>query len=183
MKTRNTRFLIVAVAIASSFIISTSAIAGNPSELLGKNLEQHRDLIATVMRGRNYVLELDKQGKIKKVVETGAKGGGAEAQQPLPVTTTDMNAAMQVSSVELPEHYQGQAAIDYMGFDLPKIAEDYGLTQDKLEEMLLTDDTVRVDSNNRIFYVDSNVEQDTGIESYAYDATSSESLTSYPPML
>jgi Bacterial pre-peptidase C-terminal domain len=183
MKRRITRSRIVAAAIASSFIISTSAIADNPSELVGKNLNQNRDLIATVMRGRNYVLEVDKEGKIKQVVDTGANGDGAEAQTPVTVATiATAGAAMQVSSVELPENYQGQAAIDYLGFDMPIIAEEYGLTEDKLEEMLLTDDTVRVDSNHRIFYVDNNAEHDSDHESHSYGETISESPTSNSPV-
>lgn len=177
MKTnKNLRSSIVAIAVAAELVFSVCAIADAPSKLVGKDLGQHRDLVASVMRGRNYVVEVDLQGKIKQVVDTGANGDGTEAQESANVTPA-ANTPLTASSVELPENFQGQAAIDYMGLDLPKIAEEYGLTPDKLEETLLNDETVHIDSNNRIFYVDNTAINHVGIESSEAEATTASSAT------
>jgi hypothetical protein len=58
----------------------------------------------------------------------------------------------------LAENFQGQAAIDYLGIDLPEIAASYGLTPEKLEETFLNSATIRIDRNNRLFYADNTAE-------------------------
>lgn len=161
MKTRNNiKSSAMAIIIAINFVFSTFAFAGNPTPFYGKDLDQNRDLVASVMKGRNYVVEVDKQGKIKKIVDTGANGDGTESQ-PTVTGASALNAPSTETSVAMPENYQGQYAIDYMGQNLPKIAANYGLTPDKLKDLLLNDETVRFDSNNRMFYVDNTAGQQT----------------------
>jgi Metallo-peptidase family M12 len=162
------------VAIAACFAFSSVVFAGDPSQLIGKDLAHNRDLVISAMQGRNYVVEVNQQGKIKQVVDAGAKGDGTEAQQ-TEESSSYVKTQPTVTSIELPENYQGQTAIDYMGADLPKIASGYGLTPDKLEELLLTDDTIRMDSNNRIFFIDHTVAKQASIVSSAAETINSES--------
>ncbi|CAD6881022.1 hypothetical protein [Methylomonas albis] len=147
----------LASAISAGLFFSTMAFSANTSLLIGKDLDQNRDLVSTVMQGRNYTVQIDEQGKIKQVIDTGANGDGTD---PLAIAS---NSAITPSSVgamlELPINYQGQHAIDILGTDLSKVAESYGLTADKLAEMLKEDDTMRVDSNGRVLYVDNNADQ------------------------
>jgi PKD repeat protein len=154
------RSRIVVSVIAANFVASPLSIAGNTSQLAGKNLGQNRELVNSVMQGRNYVVEVGRQGEIKKVVDAGAKGSGKDAQQSVasPMATGGVVSPV-VSSIEIPANYQGQNAIDFIGGDLPNIAGQAGLTPDKLKDMLLTDNTIRVDKNKRIFYIDDSVEQ------------------------
>jgi PKD repeat protein len=174
----------MAIAIATNLVFSAFAFAGDLSQLVGKDLDQNRDLVTSVMQGRNYVVEVEKGGKIKQIVDTGANGDGTESQ-PTVTGASALNAPSTVSSVEIPENYQGQSAIDYMGASLPKIAANYGLTPDKLKDMLLNDETVRFDSNNRMFYVDNTAEQQAnpGIQQYtANGALLTGTTTDNPPV-
>lgn len=146
------------IALAVGLAISNLAIAADSSQLIGMDLDQNRDLVTTVMHGRNYMVQVDQDGKIKQIIDTGANGDGTDpllAAGNASATTTTSS----VSSVELPVNYQGQHAIDYMGADLPKIAANYGLTPEKLRDVLLNDDTARIDSDNRMFYVDDSAHQ------------------------
>lgn len=164
MKTRNkTRSLFLAATAASHLLISAIAFAGSPPHFIGKGFAQHRNTLSDAMNGRNYVVELDQQGKIKQVVDAGATGTGKDVK---PTQTANsaptVSASAYGSSVKLPENHQGQAAINYMGGDLPNIAEKYGLTPGKLEALFLADSTVRVDNNKQIFYIDNTLEQQEG---------------------
>lgn len=153
---------IVATGIATILLIPLFSIAGDASNLAGIYFSQNRDLINSAMKGRNYVIEVDRLGKIKQVVDAGANGSGQDALQ-----TASMSSAIRqtapyrdaVSSVEMPVNYQGQAALDFIGDGLPAIAEQHGLSPDKLKEFLLTDATIRVDSGKRIFYADDSAEK------------------------
>ncbi|NOT10698.1 MAG: PKD domain-containing protein [Methylococcaceae bacterium] len=148
----------IAFVIFSYLVFSSYSFASDLSQLVGKDLEHNRDFVAAVMKGRNYVVEVDQQGKIKQIVDTGANGDGTEPQQVVKAASF-VDSSATVFSVDLPTNFEGQDAIDYMGVDLPAIASLYGLTPDKLQDIFLNDNTVRIDSNNRIFYVDNTVEQ------------------------
>ena len=130
MITRNkTRSLILAATAALNLLISAIAFAGNPPQYIGKGFAKNRDSLSDAMNGRNYVVEIDQQGKIKQVVDAGATGTGEDAQPTQTANSAStVSASVSHSSVKLPENHQGQAAIEYMGGDLPKIAEKYGLT-------------------------------------------------------
>jgi hypothetical protein len=140
--------------------------ADTASQLLGKDLGQSRELLASVMRGRSYVVEVDRHGKITQVVDTGADSDIAEAQQmvnnpPVSAATPATPPAPETkpaTPVVVTENFQGQAAIDYLGIDLPEIAASYGLTPEKLEETFLNNATIRIDRNNRLFYADNTSE-------------------------
>ncbi|WP_157199522.1 hypothetical protein [Methylomonas koyamae] len=125
--------------------------------MLGKDLDQNRELVNSVMQGRNYMVQVDQTGKIKQIIDTGANGDGSDPLQPAAAANAVL-ADVAVASVELPINYEGQQAIDFLGAELPKVAGGYGLAPEKLREMLLSDDSLRIDGNNRMFYVD----QDSG---------------------
>ncbi len=146
------------IALAAGLAFSTLAIAADTTQLIGLDLDQNRDLVATVMHGRNYMVQVDQAGKINQVIDTGANGDGTD---PLLAAgnASASTSTSGVSSVELPVNYQGQYAIDHMGTDLPKIAANYGLTPEKLRDILLNDDSARIDSDNQMFYVDDNAHQ------------------------
>jgi PKD repeat protein len=182
MKARNSiRSGFMAILIAADLICSPFAFAGDPSQLLAKVLDQNQDLLTSVMRGRNYVVEVDQQGKIKQIVDTGAIGNGVDPQQTVNGTFA-ATVSPTTSSVELPESYQGQDAIDYLGEDLPEIAANYGFTPDKLEELLLNDNTIRIDNNSRIFYVDDSIAQQTSFAPDTTEAILTGSAINEPPV-
>lgn len=144
---------IIAIAASSASL----AFAADTSQLLGKDLDQNRELVNSVMQGRNYMVQVDQAGKIKQIIDTGANGDGSDPLQPAAAANA-VQADDAVASVELPINYEGQQAIDFLGAELPKVAGGYGLAPEKLREMLLSDDSLRIDGNNRMFYVD----QDSG---------------------
>ena len=49
----------MAFAAAAGFSFSTFSIAADFNQFVGKNLNQNRDLVASQMKGRNYVVEVD----------------------------------------------------------------------------------------------------------------------------
>ena len=156
------------------------ALSDTPAQLIGKDLGQSREQLASAMRGRSYVVEVDRHGKIVQVLGTGAGSDIAEAQhlvdnrpQPAPApgpgpvsaATVVVSAATApapdtapVPQAGLEASFKGQAAIDYLGPDLPAIAAANGMPPDKLEELFLNDDTVRIDRDNRIFYAGNTAE-------------------------
>jgi hypothetical protein len=156
------------------------ALSDTPAQLIGKDLGQNRELLASALRGRSYVVEVDRHGKIVQVLETGTDSDIAEAQrlvdnrpatvpvpgpEPVSAVTVVVSAptapapdTAPVSQVGLEASFQGQAAIDYLGLELPVIAAANGLTPDKLEELFLNDDSVRIDKDNRIFYAGNSAE-------------------------
>ncbi len=158
MKALNIKPGFRAIAIVLNLVCSTFVVAAVPSQLIGKDLDKNRDLVNSAMRGRNYMVEVNQQGKIKQIIDAGANGNGKDPLETVRSASAS-SAGLNVSPIELPENYQGQHAIDRMGRDLPNIAENYGLTPDKLKEILLNDPTARIDSNSRLFYVDNAVEQ------------------------
>ncbi|CAG7857297.1 hypothetical protein MCAMS1_02069 [biofilm metagenome] len=158
------RSSIVLSIIATCIVASPLTIAADSSQLAGKNLGQNRDLVNSVMHGRSYVVEVDQQGGIKQVIDAGANGSGKDAQQVAEVAASPKAYTMQMpaespSSVPLPESYQGQRAIDFIGDDLPKIAANYGLTEEKLKAQFLTDNTLHIDKTKHIFYVEETVDE------------------------
>ncbi len=166
------QFKTIALAVGLSFSASTFATDTTP--LIGKDLDQNRDLVTSFMKGRNYLVQVDAQGKIKQVIDTGENGDGSD---PL---TAPLSRAATISSpatltVDLPTTYQGQYAIDILGADLPKVAENSGLTPEKLKEMLLQDDTMRVDRDGRILFVDNSA--DGQIPNKGVNAVSTENAT------
>jgi hypothetical protein len=147
--------------IAACIVVSPLTIAADSSQLAGKNLGQNRDLVNSVMQGRSYVVEVDQQGGIKQVIDAGANGSGKDAQPVVARAETDkkQESTEAASPMAMPESYQGQLAIDYMGADLPKIAANYGLTEDKLKNQFLTDNTIHIDKTKHIFYVEETAEE------------------------
>lgn len=151
---------ILAYAIISSFSIPTLTFAADMSVLKGKDFSQSQEQVADQMKGRNYVVEVDSAGKIKNLIDTGENGDGSDAKQAVTLTKADPLA---FKIVEMPQTYQGQDAIDFLGANLLKTAQSTGLTANKLKEMLLQDDTMRVDANGRILYVDHTAQQQADI--------------------
>jgi len=163
-------------ATAIALFYSTLAIAGDPLPLIGKDLDQNRDWVNSVMQGRNYMVEVDRQGKIKQIIDAGANGDGKDPGQDAKSAAHAKPTGLDVASADLPENYEGQGAVDYIGIDLPKVAAQYGLTPDKFKDMLLHDATIRVDINKRLFYVDTAIEQqgqNPGIKASVVGATAS----------
>jgi PKD repeat protein len=141
----------MAFAAAAGFSFSTLSIAADFNQFIGKKFNQNKTQVASQMEGRNYVVEVDQNGKIQQLIDAGANGDGVSAQEPLRIA----DASAETSTlVELPRNYKGQEAIDFLGNKTAKIAQANGLTQAKLKQMLLLDDTMRVDDNGHILYVD-----------------------------
>lgn len=101
---KSVRSLVVLLPIAVNFMACPVSFANNTSKLDGKNLDQNRELVNAVMHGRNYVVEVDKLGQIKQVVDAGANGSGKDAQAIVNGKETE-KLAPNVTSVELPTNY------------------------------------------------------------------------------
>ena len=142
----------VKTAVLAVLFTSAPLNAADTASLIGLDLDRNRELVDSVMRGRNYMVQVDTQGKIKQIIDTGANGDGTD---PLAASPASPASAISVRH-SLPVNYQGQHAIDFLGKDLARVAESYGLTADKLKEMLQKDSSMRIDENNRIFYIDQN---------------------------
>jgi len=150
------------IAIVVGLIFTGFSFAADTAKLIGKNLDENRDLVSSVMKGRNYLVRVDAQGKIKQVIDTGENGDGSNAPD-ITRSKPYSDSSPANSKVDLPATYQGQDAIDRLGVDLPKVSEYMGLTPEKLKEMLLQDNTMRVDNNGRILYVDNTADQQSQI--------------------
>lgn len=159
----------LAFAIFTGFSISSVTCAADLSHLNGQDYSQNRESLATRMKGRNYVVEVDLEGKIKNLIDAGANGEGIDPQ---PLVKTTEVASRNSTMVEMPVTYQGQDAIDFLGSKLINTAQNTGLTPDKLKEMLLQDETMRVDGNGRILYVDNMANQQGEIQVSHGDKTS-----------
>ncbi len=71
---------------------------------------------------------------------------------------SDSNRAendMPFPKIDLPKKLNGQASIDALGNKVPEVAQFYGLTPERLEEILRTDSTAWFDEKGRLFYKDS----------------------------
>ncbi len=155
MKKNQKKLTILSATIIAGLTFSTLTFADDTTPLIGKDLDQNRDLVTSVMHGRNYMVQVDQQGKIVQIIDTGANGDGSE------VNINNNNTANRLSDTltgqaSMPVTYQGQHAIDFIGAELPKIALRYGLDPDKLKEMLVNDNTMHIDANKNIVYVDNN---------------------------
>lgn len=173
------RSTITAMVVSTGLAGVGIANAADTSMLIGKNLDQNRALVDTVMKGRNYMVEVDANGKIKQVIDAGANGDGTDAL-PAVHKKPASNQPANLAAVELPENYQGQEAINFIGPDLAKVAANYGFTPDKLSDLLLNDDTARIDSNNRLFYVDNSIDQHaqtSGLEPSAAGVTTADPIS------
>jgi PKD repeat protein len=156
---KKTKLMASIFAIGLSF--STLGFAADVSGLIGKNLDQNKDLVAETMKGRNYVVEVDSQGKITQLIDTGANGDGTDA---LPSANSAAIVTAQNSAiVDLPVNYQGQDAINFLGKNLEKVAQNTGLTPEKLKEMLQQDNTLRVDASGKLLYVDHPADPQTDV--------------------
>ena len=150
----------LACAIITSFSLATTSFAADLTGLNGKDFKQSQEQVATQMQGRNYVVEVDQKGKIKNLIDAGETGNGMDSK---PADKSTQATALKSPMVEMPVSYQGQDAIDFLGENLPMTAQNTGLTANKLKEMLLQDETMRVDGNGRIFYVDHGDQQQAEI--------------------
>jgi PKD repeat protein len=160
MKSRySKKSLLMACSFSIGAAISTISFAADISQLIGKNLDQNRDLVASVMKGRNYVVQVDTQGNIAQLIDTGANGDGSDPKQSAKSSAVPPKTA---ALIELPENYQGDDAIDFLGKNLAEVAQNIGVTSEKLKQMFQQDLTMRVDANNRIFFVDNMVDQHDG---------------------
>lgn len=158
MKQMRTR--VVAAVIAANLLFSPFGINGDTSKWTGENFSQSRDLIDAFMKGRNYAVEIDQHGAIKHLIDAGASGSGQVPRQSVAsstVTTPAESPTDVVASVAMPINYQGQTAVDFLAGDLPAVARQHALTPDKLKELLLSDMSLRVDSNKRLFFTDDTV--------------------------
>ncbi|MGR8931047.1 MAG: PKD domain-containing protein [Gammaproteobacteria bacterium] len=169
MNKPNQNYFLHLIAIYWGF--SSTGFAADASHLIGLELQQNRDFVSSAMQGRNYVLQINPDGKIKRVIDTGANGDGLASQQ---LTSEPTSSAGLPISNGLPDSYQGQDAIDHIGAELPAIAGHYGLTPEKFSEVLLADDSARIDGDNQLFYVD--VEYQDNAEPKIKAATTSQNV-------
>ena len=89
MKSHNFKkiqFKTIALAVVIGFPFSALTFGADTSQLIGKDLDQNRDLVSSVMNGRNYLVQVDQQGKIKQVFDTGENGNGSDPFPPTPMS-------------------------------------------------------------------------------------------------
>lgn len=146
------RSLLKAMTIAVVLSYPALNFAAESEQLIGKNLQQNKDLVDKIMEGRNHVLELDQQGQIKQVLDTGANGDGSEPLNPTPSNTAASN---QTKPAKLLINYQGQEAIDFLGTNLNKTAARYNISEEQLKSTLLQDDTLRISENGNLLYIET----------------------------
>lgn len=156
----------MAIVATASFALQ----AANTSQLIGLDLDQNRDLVNSAMQGRNFMIQVNQEGKIQQIIDTGANGSGTDplmtnsaqqskSQARSSVSSTNSSSTGVVSSTPMPITYDGQHAIDFLGSDLQKVASSYGFTVDKFKEILLNDATSRIDANSRLLFVDDATDQ------------------------
>jgi hypothetical protein len=102
------------------------------------------------------VVEIDRDGAIKQVVDAGASGSGHDSRQPDSGSTG--NKPVTVTSVAMPVNFQGQTAVTFLADALPAVARQHALTPDKLKALLLSDMTLRVDNNKQLFFIDDSTD-------------------------
>lgn len=164
----NNRITLLVLILAST--LSFAIQAADTSPLIGLSLDQNRDLVNSVMQGRNFMVQIDQEGKIKQIIDTGSNGSGTDplTSNHTPKTpsktnpsasNTNVNLAQVVTSVPMPVTYEGQHAIDFLGRDLAKVASNYGFTADKFKDILLNDATSRIDVNRQLLFVDDAANQ------------------------
>jgi PKD repeat protein len=122
----------------------TSAGIGVEPKVFKSEQQAAKDLT-----GYNYGLANQSDGSVKAYV-SGFAGSGANnsmtQSQPLHSNQNDF----------VPVYYSGQDAIDSLTpQEFDKLAENQGVTTDFLEEQLLQDDDLKIDSHGRLLYVDT----------------------------
>ncbi|BBL58573.1 PKD domain-containing protein [Methylomonas koyamae] len=81
------------------------------------------------------------------LVQISAGAGGTEATE------------MPFPKVTLKEKVNGQAAIEALGDQLPAVAEQYGMSAERLQSILRTDTSAWIDQSGHLLYIDSEHEQ------------------------
>lgn len=115
--------------------------------------------------GYNYALTNQSDGSVQAFV-TGVVGSGANNL----VTQNQSTASAHTSliaelgaegsespfpNVSLSAKKNGQAAIDALGDKLDEVAQSYGMSPERLEQILRTDSTAWIDQTGHLFYIDS----------------------------
>ncbi len=122
---------------------------------------------AKALQGYNYALTTQADGSVEAIV-TGLAGSGAEnaitqladakaaaASNNLVAELATEDTEMVFPEVSLTEKKNGQAAIDALGDKLPEVAKSYGMSPERLENILRTDSTAWVDTKGRLLYIDT----------------------------
>lgn len=136
--------------------------AGIPSEPLYFSTREDAE---KALVGYNYGLEILSDGRVLAFV-SGLNGSGL--QNPIDVVRANSQQSLskvgdlaQSDETETPfpqitlkEKLNGQAAIDALGDRLPLVAKAYGMSAERLENILRTDQTAWIDEGGRLLYVD-----------------------------
>lgn len=120
------------------------------------------------LSGYNYGLVNLPDGRVQAFV-SGLIGSGADnAITPIPASKqsstgmlaqlTQEEVASPFPQITLDEKKNGQAAIDALGDKLDDVAKSYGMSPERLQEILLTDSTAWVDETGHILYIDTHTE-------------------------
>lgn len=152
--------------------VSQSFPPAGTGNLLKESLYfSNQDDAAKALIGYNYVLTLLSDGRVQAIV-TGLNGSGLEN----PLSVVKANAQKSLSNVgdlpssdetespfpqiSLKEKLNGQAAVDALGDNLPLVAKAYGMSAERLEAILISDQTAWIDQVGRLLYVESDTQAD-----------------------
>lgn len=137
--------------------------AGIPSEPLYFSTREDAE---KALIGYNYGLETLPDGRVQAFV-SGLNGSGL--QNPIEVVRANSQKSLskvddlaQADATETPfpqitlkEKVHDQAAVDALGDRLPLVAKAYGMSAERLENILRTDQTAWIDEGGRLLYVES----------------------------
>ncbi|NJA05434.1 PKD domain-containing protein [Methylococcaceae bacterium WWC4] len=145
--------------------------AGTGSLLKETLYFSNQDDAAKALVGYNYVLTLLSNGRVQAIV-TGLNGSGLE--NPLSVVKAnsqkslanigDLPSSDETESpfpqISLKEKLNGQAAVDALGDNLALVAKAYGMSAERLENILKSDQTAWIDQGGRLLYIESDIQPD-----------------------
>jgi PKD repeat protein len=104
---------------------------------------------------KSYVTELDSNGNALKTFELKKTGYHNHAHHSTSKSNTSKTTQLDFIT------YSGQDAIDRLGNQLESLSKKHGMTPEYLTEQFLSDDTLKIDSDGNMLYVEADVDEIT----------------------